>query len=546
MAEEVMAESGSVRAQVRGAQSVAPPVPALDGLLAAAAQAFPSRVAVRSGSVALTFAALDAAVTRCAAALARLTGGQRCVVAVASLLDPEFAIAYYGAVRSGSIVSPLNPLLREAELEHVLGVAQARVAVLTPAVYRRIRAIRHRLPCLQEVLLMGPGSRGDDPDEQADARGCRPLGDLLAAAGAASPAHSPRDPGDAACIQFTSGTTALPKGVVLTHANLCVNAVQTARAHGLSADSVCLNHLPTYHPMHLNSAVFAGATQVLCADADPVAAVAAANTYRASHYYSLPVRLARLAADPRLAGTRLETVTAIASGGSALPATAAQTLSHHFRVPVFQGYGLAETSPLLHSASPDDPCPGSVGPPVAGTETRIADVGTGAVAAPGDRGEVQVRGPQVMRRYLGDILPPLDADGWLSTGDVGYLDESGRLYLVDRLKDVFKCDNWLVSPSEIEYVLARHPKVAECAVVDRPDHFSGAVAYAFVVPVAGAGQDRAEPAEDLKAEIQAAVNRQVPYYKQIRQLSLVAEIPRSPNGKVERKRLRAEAARLAE
>jgi long-chain acyl-CoA synthetase len=529
------------------AEPVEPPFPALDGILAAAAKAHPGRAALRAGPAVHSFAALDQAATAVAAALRRLIGERRSVVAIASLLDPDFAVAYYGTMRSGNIVSPINPLLREPELEHVLGTTEARVALLSPEVYSRVRTIRHRLPSLREVVLIGPAPADGVMEEMRD---CRVLADLLTApAEAARPAQ---DPDDVACIQFTSGTTALPKAVVLSHRNLGVNAVQVARAHRLSRDSVSLNHLPTYHPMHLNSAVYAGATQVLCAEPDPVTSIEVSNRYRATHYYSLPVRLARLAADPRLADLRLETVTMIASGGSALPAAAAETLSRHFGVPVFQGYGLAETSPLVHSAGPDDPRPGSVGPPVVGTESRIVDVETCAVLAPGNRGEVQVRGPQVMRGYLFDTSSPVDADGWLSTGDVGYLDEAGHLYLVDRLKDVFKCDNWIVSPSEIEHVLARHPRVAECAVTDCPDEFSGAVAYAFVVPAthgdAHRGADGTSAAADLAAadlvaEIMAAVNCQVPYYKQIRHVSLVPKIPRSPAGKIQRKDLRAEAAR---
>src|SRR5207302_4542658 len=132
---------------------------------------------------------------------------------------------------------------------------------------------------------------------------------------------------------FTSGTTGLPKAVQLTHRNLVVNARQVAAAHGLDDASVSLNNLPTYHPMHLNSAVFAGATQVLCADGDPAGPVHEANRQGATHFYSLPFRLARLAADPRLPELRLETVTRIASGGSALSPDSAARLTAHFGVP---------------------------------------------------------------------------------------------------------------------------------------------------------------------------------------------------------------------
>jgi len=152
------------------------------------------------------------------------------------------------------------------------------------------------------------------------------------------------------------------------------------------------------------------------------------------------------------------------------------------------------------------------------------------VLASGERGEVQVRGPQVMSGYLDPEQPTgIDADGWLSTGDVGYVDADGYLFLVDRLKDVFKCDNWLVSPTEIEQLAGKHAAVRECVVVDHPDPYRGAVAHAFVV--------LAEPVNP--EQIREWVNAQVPYYQQVQHITAVPAIPRSPNGKVRRRDIRA-------
>ncbi|HWB38516.1 MAG TPA: AMP-binding protein, partial [Rugosimonospora sp.] len=255
--------------------------------------------------------------------------------------------------------------------------------------------------------------------------------------------------------------------------------------------------------------------------------------------YSLPVRLARLADGPALAGLRLETVAGILSGGSALPPPAARKLAAHFGIPVTQGYGLAETSPLTHTERLDAPRTGSVGPVVAGTECRVVDLDTRRPVAEGVRGEVQVRGPQVMRAYLDPALPTgIDAEGWLSTGDIGYLDADGYLFLVDRIKDVFKCDNEIVSPTELERLLDRHPVVRESVVVDHPDPHRGAVAHAFVV--------LADPAGSVDTEaIRAAVNAEVPEYQHIRYLDVVPAIPRSPNGKVARRDIRAWVERPA-
>ncbi|WP_164551805.1 AMP-binding protein [Streptomyces sp. WAC 01529] len=627
----------------------------LDGLLSRAASAHPRRTAVALSGTGehLDFGTLDARVTAAARGLRALRLAPGATVAVASVLHPDFAVAYYAAARAGLVTAVVNPLLREEDLLHVLTLGGAEVAFVDGPLYARLKPIQHRLPGLRRVVLMGGGgtaaggsggsdgaggssgpiglaeltSEGeraaagpDGPDgpgrpsasaglgmpgesgrpsgssgpialadltaegERATAgpsgsdgpgesSGLIALADLTAEGeraatgpdgpsgpdgldGLAEPGfegaagfEGPRtglglpsvgDPDAVVCVQFTSGTTGRPKAVRLTHRNLTLNATQIAAAHRVDASSVCLNHLPTYHPMHLNSAVAAGATQVLCPAGDPAEAVAAANAHRATHLYSLPVRLIRLAAHPGLGGLTLETVRRIASGGSALPAPAARALTEHFGIPVLQGYGLAETSPLTHSDDPDHPVHGSVGRPLPGTECRVVDVASRAVLAVGEVGEVQLRGPQLMKGYLGGPDGTgLEPDGWLSTGDVGRIADDGRLFLVDRLKDVFKCDNFLVAPSEVEQALNRHPRVADSVVVDLPHEFSGAVAGALVV-LTGTGEgegDDSDPRTAL-AEIVSEVNEQLPYYQHLQHAEPVAAIPRSGNGKIQRRELR--------
>lgn len=488
--------------------------PDLNAVLAASAGRWPDRVAILTpDGTGTTFAGLAEQVEHCASALAARLGAEPAVVAVTSVLDPLFAIGYLGAQRAGHLACPLNPLLRPAGLRHALAASGAVAALVPAAVRELLEPLRAELPELRLVL----------PLEE--------LSGLLAERRPAPAAHT--DPARPASIQLTSGTTGPPKAVVLTAANLAVNAAQVAAAHRLGADAVCANHLPTYHPMHLNSGLAAGATQLLCPDPDPAGAVRLAARHGTTHYYSLPVRLIRLAADPQLPQLALPAARVLLSGGSALPPAVARQLAAHFGVPVVQGYGLAETSPLTHSDRPEDPLPGSVGRPVADTDCRVVDPETRAVLDPGEAGEVQLRGPQVMAGYLDPAEPsPVDLAGWLSTGDLGRIDGTGRLHLVDRIKDVFKHDNWLVSPAQIELVLQRHPAVAECAVVDLPDERSGAVAHAVVVPRTGAGVS--------PAELAGFVNEQLPYYEHLHGVRLVGAVPRSPNGKVDRRRLRSQ------
>nr|CAK50779.1 acyl CoA ligase [Streptomyces argillaceus] len=505
-----------------------PPGPAvpLDGLLRLAAERHPEQVAVRDERGAVDYAGLDARADRFARALLRLTGGRPTAVGVASVLDPVFAAAFYGTSRSGNRVVLVNPLVREPVLEHVFRTAGIEIALVS-AETRSPGGRRAALPDLREVYVVDADRTGPPPP------GTRPLDDLLTEDGtAALPDPAGVDLDSVVCVQFTSGTTGPPKGVRLTHRNLVANAAQAAHALGLDAGSVCLNHLPLYHVMHLDSAVYAGATQVLCHDPDPVASVAAAAEAGATHYFGLPVRLARLAADPRLAsvvpGPELGLVR---SGGSRLAPAVAARLRERLGVPVIQGYGLAELSPLSHNDRPERSKPGSVGPAVPGTECRIVDLETGAALDPGRPGEVLLRGPQLMAGYLGlPDAPDIDAAGWFHTGDVGYQDEDGWLFLVDRIKDVFKVDNELVSPSEIEQVLLQDPDVADCVVADLPDEFSGAVVWAGVVP-AGDGPVDLNP-------IVARANALLSDHQRIRRAERLTAVPRSPNGKTERTRLR--------
>lgn len=510
-----------------------PTGPRVDDVLAEAARRAPDRTALyATGPAGLpkggrwTYAELDAEASACAAAV-RGIAGSGAVVAVASALDPAYPVAFYGIARSGGTSALISPLLRGDGLVHVLRTSGSAVAILTPQAFRNLEPVRDRLPELRQIVLT---HRDDDLGPGAE--GLPTLWELMARA-SASPA-APGEPGDAdgvACLQFTNGTTGAPKAVRLTHRNLTVNAAQIVHAHELDGSSVLFDQLPTFHLMHLTAAVSAAAALVLCPDDDPVAAVRSAAAHRTTHFYSLPVRLIRLAADPRLTDLEAPSLRALLSGGSTMPPQATTALSQHFGVPVVQGYGLAETSPLVANDVLERPKLRSSGPPVAGTEIRIVDVETRRARPTGEIGEIEVRGPQLMLGYLGrDRGKDLDADGWFATGDIGRVDEDGYLFVVDRIKDVFKRDNWLVSPTEIERVLLRHPGVADCAVVDAPHPLSGAVAHGVVV--------RADPAV-TEADLAAFVADRLPYYEHLDDVEFVDAIPRTANGgKIQRAELR--------
>ncbi|MDO0926689.1 class I adenylate-forming enzyme family protein [Streptomyces sp. TG1A-8] len=519
-----------VLATARWREPLPLPEPALGELPRRAAALWPDRTALRHGERTLTFGELERATARCAAAV-RQAVGTGAVVGAATVLAPVFASLYYGVARSGNTVVTLNPLVRGEALRHVLAASGTRLALLTREMWEKLAPFRDGLPDLATVVVLDCGTQGPPAGTVA-------LEELLAAAPADDGRAERTDPDAVACVHFTSGTTGAPKAVPLTHRNLTVNAAQTAQAQGLDATSVTLNQLPLYHLMHLNSALWAGAAQVLCPDDDAAAAVAAADAYGATHWFSIPVRLARLAADPRLPDLRPRTVRGIFCGGSALPAGPARILSERFGIPVVQGYGLAEASPTVALDLPGRPRPGSCGPVVAGTECRVVGLGTRRVLAPGERGEIQIRGPQLMRGYLGpDGRRDFDEEGWFSTGDVGHLDEDGYLFVADRLGDVFKCDNEIVAPTEVEAVLARHPAVADCVVFGHPDEFSGSVAHALVV-LREQGPDGPGSTPERVAE---EVNADLAPFQRIQYIDAVPGLPRGPGGKVQRRVLRATA-----
>ncbi|ASW54609.1 class I adenylate-forming enzyme family protein [Plantactinospora sp. KBS50] len=509
-----------------------PAIP-VDGLLRRAAQRWPERTAIQAGEARISFAELDGAADRAAAAITRRVGGPGRRCAITTVLSPLFAGAFYGIARSGNVAVSVNPLHRPEAMVGTIAASGAVLVLADPRTAARLAPFADRLPpivALEELAAPAPD----------------PAGMSAASAGGAAdtpPDTLPDTPAagaeDVACLHYTSGTTGEPKGVLLTHRNLVVNAMQTVQAHGLDTGAVAFNGLPAYHLMHLNAAVCAGATQylygapALLGTGTVGESVRAAVRVGATHYYTLPVLLSMLAGAPDLDQLSSGPLRGMFCGGSALPEPVARRLGAHFGIPVLQGFGLAEASSMTHLDRPDRPRPGSAGVPAADTGARVVDVESRAPLEIGQVGEIQVRGPQLMAGYA-DGTPGVDPDGWFSTGDVGRIDADGHLYLVDRLKDVFKCDNELVSPSELERVLATHPAVRDCAVVDRPDPLHGAVPVALLVLDVPVTAD----ADEVADSVLAYANGRLAAFQRIVTARVVETVPRTPIGKIARRALR--------
>lgn len=391
----------------------------LDRVLRRAAAIAPGRAALRFGAGAMSYAELDAAVNGFAAALAGNESGA--VVGVTAAPLPAFPLAYFGALRAGRVCVVVDPHLAEDELDHLLGVTGVTVLAATAGMADPLRRIRLRLPDLNEVVYL------DRPGDQ----GAQTVANL-AKAYARWQIRSRPDPDSVACLRFSGVAAARSEPIPLTHRNLAAGAAQAAVAYGLDPGSTIVHHLPAYEPVYLNASIHAAATQVLCADPDPAGGVALAARQGATHYCGQPVRLARLAADPRGTDWRMPTVRVVLSGGSVLAPAAAARVRQRLGAPLIQWYGTPE-APLTHCDRLDRPTPGSVGRPVPGTECRVVDADGLHPLPPGIPGEVQVRGPQVAAGTAGP-------DGWLRTGDFGYVDDEGVLFLVDPFGAVSRDD----------------------------------------------------------------------------------------------------------
>ena len=401
----------------------------LDGLPRRAAAIAPGRTAIRSGARLISYAELDAAVDAFAVALSALRSGA--VVGVTAALHPAFPIAYYGAVRGGHVCAVVDPRLPEDVLYDTLERAGVEILVATAGMADALRRVRLDLRGLTDVIYL------DQPGDH----GAPTVAGLARTHAGRRPRRRRPDPDAVACLRFGLDAAGRPAAVPLTHRNLTAGAAQAARVYRFDAGSTVVNHLPAYDPVYLDAAVRATATQVLCAEPDPAEGLAMAAREGATHYCGPPAGLARLAADPRGTRARMPAVRAVFSTGSTLDPAAATRVARRVGAPFVQWYG-HPAAPLTHCDRLDRPTAGSVGRPVPGTDCRVVDVDGRHPAPPGRPGEVRVRGPQV-------ATAATDPDGWLRTGDMGYVDDDGTLFLVGRLDDDRVRPGRLVSPAGV-------------------------------------------------------------------------------------------------
>ena len=547
-----------------------PRVP-VGSVLRAAVRRWGDREAFVHHDVPLTFTELGRRAHAVANWLADSGIGRGDVVAVHLPYCRQYPAVYYGVLLSGATFSPTNPLLPPAELAAQLADAGARVLVTWEQV---LPVVRSALPAtkVETVVVTGAahvadfGARLDGlADGEAD------LAELLAADDADRHLDAQVDVAtDLAHLAYTGGTTGVSKGVELLHRNVVTNVLQSAcwTSGGLPTldaegdvtveqvgpeeeyrtrlgTATIINLTPWFHAMgaigYLNGMVLSGTTVVIHDRFDPAKYLADAVRYRVTSIGGAPPIFVALLQVPGIEDADLSSVRGISSGAAPLPVPLIEKLRTLFPdAPIGEGYGLTEVT-MMATGNPSFRSgtrkPGTVGVPIFDTEISIQPLGGGAPLPAGERGEVCIRGPQVMRGYAHRpeaTAESIDPDGWFHTGDVGILDEDGYLSIVDRTKDMLLYKGYNVFPRELEEKLFAVPGVAGAAVVGRPDEEAGELPVAYVVRKAG------DDGAALTAEsVMAAVNDQVVHYKRLRDVVFIDAIPVSAAGKVLKRELAA-------
>jgi len=490
----------------------------LSTILDRSAAAQPDRTAIRLDDLSVSYRQLSEAARRVATLLtsAGLASGDRVGLMMPNI--PAFPVAFYGALRAGAVVVPMNPLLKGREVAYYLGDSGARVLFVA-----RDFAVE---------AAKGAADAGTQLIQVDDA-------DLTAVLTGVSPDATPADAadGDDAVILYTSGTTGQPKGAQLSHGGLTRNARLTAETllHN-SPQDVMMGCLPLFHVFGLtcglNATVTAGGTLTLLPRFDPAKALEIIARDQVTIFEGVPTMYAAMLHHPAADTARTESLRLCVSGGAAMPVEILRGFEEKFGCMILEGYGLSETSPVASFNHPDKQRkPGSVGTPVEGVEMRLVG-DTGDPVPQGEVGEIVIRGHNLMTGYWGKPEATAEAipDGWFRTGDLARVDEDGYFFIVDRKKEMIIRGGYNVYPREVEEALHEHPAVAEVAVVG--------IAHPELGEEVGAAVALKPGGDATPSELQRFVKERVAAYKYPRHVWLVDSLPKGPTGKILRREVK--------
>ncbi|MFK4361756.1 long-chain fatty acid--CoA ligase [Rhodococcus sp. 27YEA6] len=519
----------------------------LAALLEDSARRYPERDALVLGEARLTYAQFDAYANRIAHLLVSrgVEPGDKVALSCPNVL--EFPIVYYGILKAGGVVVPLNILLKGREIAYHLADSEAKLYFCfegspeLPIAEYAIAGFEQSETCSALIVISA------ESGAPSSILGVETLGEALASvSGTETPAVAVvREPTDTAVILYTSGTTGKPKGAELTHCNMVLNALSTNRLF----ESVPSMHerylltLPLFHSfgqtVTMNAGICVGATLVLMPRFDATAALEIMEREKISVFAGVPTMywgLLGVLEEVVKSGVDIETVAqnmrCAISGGAALPVEILTQFRERFGVQILEGYGLSETSPLaLFSGPESDPRPGSIGVPIWGVEARLVDDSWHTIAGPDEVGELAIRGHNVMKGYFNrpEATAEVMCDGSFRTGDLARVDTDGNYYIVDRAKDMIVRGGFNVHPREIEEVLLTHPAVSLVAVVGVPDTSLGEEVVAYVI---------LEPSEEIsESDLVEWSREQMAAYKYPRRIEFVPSLPMTATGKILKREL---------
>jgi 4-coumarate--CoA ligase len=488
------------------------------------ASALADHVAIRdiSGASSYTYAELSDAIHSLAGGLVERGISPGKVVGLMAPNLPEYAVVFHGVAVAGAAVSTINPTYGAQEVRHQLNDAGVSILFTVPMFVETALAAIEGTETTEVVVIGEPVSSTTGMAELF----AKPIEQV---------------PVDVAThtvvLPYSSGTTGLPKGVMLSHRNLVANIEQFIHAVHYQENEVALAALPFFHiygmQVLMNGLLSNGVTTITMPRFDMAEALQAVQDFKITRFFAVPPIVLGLANAPVVDEYDTSSIRQVFSGAAPLGAELAAKAAARLGCEVVQGFGMTELSPVSHSTAEGDYRPGTSGVTISNTESRIVDPDTGEDQPIGGRGELWVRGPQVMTGYLNNptaTAETIDADGWLHTGDIAIIDEYGHMTIVDRMKELIKFKGFQVAPAELEALLITHPKIADVAVIGIPDDEAGEIPKAFVTEAPGSSI--------TLEEIQALVSDNLVSYKQIREFELIEVIPKSASGKILRKDLR--------
>ena len=479
----------------------------------------------------LSYGELLGMIDKVAAALAERGVGKGDVVAIFSPNTPYYAVLFHGVLRAGGIATTINSLYTPDEIAHQLRDSRAiMLFTISPFLDRAKAAAAADGVGVREIVVLD------------GAEGHASLADLLATE-APVPDVTINPAEDLAALPYSSGTTGLAKGVMLTHRNIVANIHQKQAMAAMGGQTRILAVLPFFHiygmTIIMNCGLFAGSTIVTMPKFELADFLKVVSEYRTDRVYIAPPVAVALAKHPMIDEYDLSAIDMLFSGAAPLDEELAGLVRQRLGCRIRQGYGMTEASPLTHAIPGDreDIPVGSVGILAPNMQARLIDPGTGEDVGIGERGELWLRGPNIMKGYLNNpeaTAATIDGEGWLHTGDVAIVDKEGVYTIVDRVKELIKYKGYQVPPAELEALLLTHPKIADAAVIGIRDAEGEEIPKAFVVR---------QPGADLSAgEVMGFVADRVAPHKKVRAVEFIETIPKSASGKILRKDLRAREA----